>query len=72
MLTLAFWKATAERAVRTGAQVLIGSLGLDQLGLVEARWTEGLALAGGAAVLTVLTALATPNGPGLTESVKTE
>ncbi|MEV1079859.1 holin [Streptomyces sp. NPDC050211] len=72
MLTKAFWKATAERSVRTFAQVLVGSLGLDTLGIINAKWSEGLALGVGAAVLTVLTAVATsggPEGPGLTETV---
>mgnify|MGYP002623186529 CR=1 FL=1 len=72
MLTLAFWKATAERAVRTFAQVLVGSLGLDTLGIIHANWSEGLALGAGAAVLAVLTAIATSGGtegPGLTETV---
>jgi len=73
MRTAAFWKATAERAIRTFAQVLVGSLGLDTLGLVNANWGEGLALAAGAAVLAVLTAVATSGGtegPGLTETVR--
>jgi hypothetical protein len=72
MLTLAFWKATAERSVRTFAQVLVGSLGLDTLGLINANWGEALALGGGSAVLTVLTAVATSGGtegPGITETV---
>ena len=73
MLTKAFWKATAERTVRTFAQVLAGTLGLDQLGIIHANWGEGLSIAGGAAVLTVLTAVATSGGtegPGLTETVR--
>jgi hypothetical protein len=73
MFTIAFWKATGERSVRTYAQVLVGSLGLDQLGIVNANWSEGLALGAGAAVLTVLTAVATSGGtegPGLTETVR--
>ncbi|MFZ3569408.1 holin [Streptomyces sp. BH034] len=70
MFTVSFWKATGERAVRTGAQVLVGSLGLDQLGIIHANWSEGLALAAGAAVLAVLTAVATPNGPGITERIE--
>ncbi|MET8475443.1 holin [Streptomyces sp. NPDC006422] len=70
MFTLPFWKATSERALRTGAQVLVGALGLDQLGVIHARWSEGLALAGGAALLAVLTAVATPGGPGWTEKVE--
>jgi hypothetical protein len=73
MLTKAFWKATTERSVRTFAQVLVGALGLDTLGVVHANWAEGLALGAGAAVLTVLTAVATSGGtegPGLTETVR--
>ncbi|MBQ0827722.1 holin [Streptomyces tagetis] len=73
MLTKAFWTATAERSVRTFAQVLVGSLGLDTLGVINAAWGEGLALGAGAAVLSVLTAVATSGGaegPGLTETVR--
>lgn len=69
----AFWLATLERAIRTFAQVLVGSLGLDTLGLVNANWGEGLALGAGSAVLAVLTAVATSGGtegPGLTETVR--
>lgn len=76
MLTKAFWKATAERMVRTFAQVLIGSLGLDTLGVINAQWGEGLALAAGAALLSLLTAVAAsgagPTGPGLTETTSTD
>lgn len=73
-MSAAFWKATAERAVRTFAQVLVGSLGLDTLGIINARWSEGLTLAAGSAVLTVLTAVAMSGGggtegPGVTETV---
>jgi hypothetical protein len=73
MFTKAFWKATGERSVRTFAQVLVGSLGLDTLGIIHANWSEGLALGAGASVLTVLTAIATSGGtegPGITETVR--
>ncbi|MFG3090695.1 holin [Streptomyces antibioticus] len=73
MFTKAFWKATGERSVRTFAQVLVGSLGLDTLGIINANWGEGLALGAGASVLTVLTAIATSGGgegPGITETVR--
>ncbi|WP_425824688.1 holin [Streptomyces fractus] len=66
--TAPFWQATIKRTVRTDAQVLVGSLGLDRLGVIHAKWNEGLAPAGGATVLAVLTAVAMPNGPGLTEN----
>lgn len=73
MLTVAFWRATSERAIRTAAQTLVAALGLDTLGVLQANWSDGLSLAGGAAVLAVLTALATSGGaegPGLTETVR--
>ncbi|MFF2522420.1 holin [Streptomyces liangshanensis] len=73
MFTKAFWKATGERAVRTGAQALIATLGLDTLGVIHADWGDGLSLAGGAALLAVLTGIATSGGtegPGITETVR--
>lgn len=73
MLTVAFWKATLERMLRTFAQVLLATLGLESAGIVHSNWREGLSLAGGAALLTALTAVSTsvpgPDGPGLTESI---
>ncbi|WP_327421695.1 holin [Streptomyces sp. NBC_01230] len=73
MITLAFWRATAERTVRTGAQALVAALSLDTVGVLDVDWGQGLSLAGSAALLTVLTALATSGGgegPGVTETVR--
>ncbi|MGW7195557.1 holin [Streptomyces chryseus] len=73
MLTKAFWTATGERAVRTAAQVLAAALGLDTVGVLQADWGDGLSLAAGAALLAVLTAVATSGGapgPGITETVR--
>ncbi|MEV7871517.1 holin [Streptomyces sp. NPDC088124] len=74
MFTAAFWKSTGERAVRTGAQVLAATLGLDTVGVVSADWGDGLSLAAGAALLAVLTGIAASGGgaegPGLTETVR--
>lgn len=76
MTSTAFWKAAAERMVRTFAQVLIATLGLETAGIVHANWVEGLSLAGGAALLALLTAVAAsgagPSGPGLTETTSTD
>ncbi|GGJ82119.1 hypothetical protein GCM10011583_12110 [Streptomyces camponoticapitis] len=74
MFTKAFWKSTSERAVRTGAQVLAATLGLETLGVINADWGDGLSLAAGAALLAVLTGVATSGGtegPGITETVRT-
>ncbi|NGO70634.1 holin [Streptomyces boncukensis] len=67
-----FWTTTAERAVRTFAQTLIATLGLDTTDILNVPWERGLTLAATAAVLSVLTSLATAGtgrrGPGLTET----
>ncbi|NGO71348.1 holin [Streptomyces boncukensis] len=74
MTTAAFWTATFERMIRTFAQALIAALGLDEAGLVDAPWGDALSLAGGSAVLALLTAVATSgtggDGPGVTEAVR--
>lgn len=73
MFTKAFWISTGERAIRTGAQTLAAALGLDNLGVLHANWGDGLSLAGGAMLLTVVTAIATSGGtegPGITETVR--
>ena len=73
MFTKAFWISTGERAIRTGAQVLAASLGLETVGVVNGNWGDGLSLAGGAMLLTVVTAIATSGGtegPGITETVR--
>ncbi|MFJ2719357.1 holin [Streptomyces sp. NPDC087437] len=72
MLTRAFWKATTERAVRTFAQSTLAILGAGSFGLLDAPWQAAASTGGLAAVLAVLTAIATSGGsegPGLTETV---
>ncbi|RCH70801.1 holin [Streptomyces sp. SDr-06] len=72
MFTAAFWKATAERAVRTFAQALAAVLTAGATNLLDVHWTAAFATAGMAAVLAVLMAVGTSQlgqpGPGLTES----
>ncbi|MFF4576926.1 holin [Streptomyces sp. NPDC001373] len=73
MLTYAFWTATAERAVRTFAQGVLGAVGADQLGILNVDWGQAASVGGLAAVLAVLTAIATSGGsegPGITETVR--
>jgi len=77
--TQAFWKATAERAIRTFAQVLGAILGVNVVGGVmhpgmqDVDWGRALSIATFATILAVLMCVGTglvPNnvGPGLTET----
>lgn len=68
----AFWKATAERAVKTFAQSLAALLLADGTGLLDSQWVPRLSVAGMAALVSVLTSVgsdaATGDGPSLTNS----
>ncbi|MFF8656834.1 holin [Streptomyces huasconensis] len=74
MNTIAFWKATAERAARTAAQSSLALMAGDGIGILDVDWGEVASVGGLAAVAAVLTAIVTsggPVGPGLTETVAT-
>ena len=58
MFTRQFWILTAERAVKTFAQALAAVLAASGVGLLDAEWTTALATAGMAALLSVLTSVA--------------
>jgi hypothetical protein len=73
MFTLAFWKAAAERAVKTFAQALAALLVADGTDLLTTNWGDRLSVAGMAAVVSVLTSvgssIATSEpGPSLTDA----
>lgn len=72
MWTAGFWKATAERALRTFAQSLAAVLVAGATTLLDVDWKAALATAGMATLLAVLTAVGAANagarGPGLTET----
>lgn len=57
--TKAFWWGVLERAGKTLAQTMLAYLGADAVGLLHADWLGALDVGVGAAVLSVLTALAT-------------
>lgn len=59
MFTLIFLKATLERAVKTAAQSAIGVLTVGQFGLLEVDWAGVGSVAGLAAIVSVLTSVAT-------------
>ena len=57
MLTIAFWKATAERAAKSAAQTLILLIGTGAVGITALNWPELLSLTATAALLSVLTSV---------------
>lgn len=70
MFTVTFWKATAERAVKTAAQFTLVGLGGNLVSVWDVDWRmiAGAALAG--AVTSVLTSVASePFGPVESPSV---
>lgn len=74
IFTLAFWKAAAERAIKSAAQGLIlGGVGVAKFDALHADWETLGGAALGAALLSVLTsvvsdALTGGTGPSLTNS----
>lgn len=72
MITLAFWRATAERMVRTFAQATLAVASAGPLGITDVDWPDAFSVGGLAAVLALLTAVASSRGsegPGVTETV---
>ncbi len=58
MFTYRFWQLASERALKTFAQSLLALLSVAGVGLLTAPWTTALSTAGMAAVLSVLTSIA--------------
>ncbi len=68
MWTRNFWKQTAERAIKTAAQGVIGLAPLDHFNVLQFDWVLAGGVAAGAAFLSVLTSIVTsavgqPNDP---------
>jgi hypothetical protein len=75
MWSAAFWKASAERAVKTFAQAFAAYLVAEATGILDIDWTTGASVAGLATLLSVLTsvgsdAITTGAGPSLTDVEK--
>ena len=68
----AFWRATVERSLKTGAQTLAALLVADGTGLLDSQWVPLLSVAGMAMLVSVLTSIgsdaATGTGPSLTNA----
>lgn len=59
MWTKTFWKQSAERAVKSAAQSLLGLWALDGFNVLNADFTLAGGVAAGAALLSVLTSIVT-------------
>ncbi|MGW0522836.1 holin [Crossiella sp. NPDC003009] len=59
-----FWRSATERALKTLAQALVAVLGADGIGLLNAPWTAALSAAGMAALLSLLTSVASSGSVG--------
>lgn len=69
-MTRLFWKAAAERAIKTFAQSLVAALSIG-VGLLDAPWVAALSTAAMAAVMSILTSMASAGsggGPSLTNA----
>lgn len=67
--TAAFWRAAAERSIKTGAQTGAALLTAAGTGLIDTDWQTAASVSGMAAVISLLTSIAsdaaTGDGPSL-------
>jgi hypothetical protein len=68
MWTALFWKATAERALKTFAQSFVATIGIGATDLLNIGWQQALSVAGLATLISVLTSLASAKLSGDPES----
>jgi hypothetical protein len=64
MGSAAFWVAVFERAVKTFAQGLVAFVGTNFTGITDVPWQTAASVAGLAAVLSVLTSIASGKAGG--------
>ena len=74
MWTLTFWKAVFERAFKTFCQGAVALLIGDGIGITDVNWLSVASIAGLAAIVSVLTSIATAGAtdgsPSLTSAEK--
>jgi hypothetical protein len=57
VFTRIFWTQALERAAKSAAQALVGMWTLDRFDVLHADWPLAAGIAGGAAVLSLLTSV---------------
>lgn len=72
MLTLAWWKAAAERAVKTTAQTVLALWGGTTVGVLDVDWTQTGSVALMAGLLSILTSVGSSSVGGDGPSLATE
>lgn len=76
MWSVAWWKDAGERAIRTAAQAAVALIvvGENALGIMDIDWANLASLSGGAALVSILTSVATHgitgNGPSFASTPK--
>ena len=58
LLTVAFWAQALERAVKTFAQTAVASIGAEAFDVVALDWADVASISAGAAVVSLLTSVA--------------
>lgn len=73
MFTTVFWKAAAERAIKTFAQAALALLSGDGMGVLDVDWGTIASVSGLAAIASILTSLVSLGlGPQGTPSLVAE
>lgn len=72
MWSLVFWKAVGERAFKTFCQGAVALLLGDGIGITDVNWLSIVSIAGLAAIVSVLTSIASAGATDGSPSLSTE
>ena len=71
LLTSRFWVAAVERSIKTWAQSMVALIGANAVAVTDLDWLQLFAVSGTAAVVSLLTSVASagigPHGPSLAD-----